>query len=186
MAIAEEENEFLQLARLLPEISGGPNQSGETSDGNPLDGSRGEKVFVAKGGDGAFDVGPGGVLGQDGSGDDLETRSTRPPVLRPEGAEEHLVIDRKLGKGCGCGRRKLAQISRAAVAKTRRGRQNAGGRHLFRKIAMLQQQVKKEALYGDVENLFWCTGISEFRTIGQNRTTEDRSVCYVERWVQCA
>src|SRR5215469_18539698 len=34
-------------------------------------------------------------------------------------------------------------------------------------------------------DLFRCTGISEFTTIAQNRTTARHRVCYVERWKQC-
>jgi hypothetical protein len=76
---------------------------------------------------------------------------------------------------------KRMRMQRRTVAKVRTARQNAGGRHLFRKIAVPSQQVKKEGLYrGGVT----CTGgqvLANSQRWVQNRRTGSHAVCYVER-----
>ncbi len=89
---AEEAHEGFQSFGLLAEIARGADQRSEASGGDAFEGERSQKAFTAKIGDGAFDVGPRGVLGEDGADDDFEGGTGRPPVLWAEVVEEGLVI----------------------------------------------------------------------------------------------
>ncbi|HYA61902.1 MAG TPA: hypothetical protein VED66_01785 [Candidatus Sulfotelmatobacter sp.] len=148
MGAAEKSDEFLHLAGLLAKIAGGADESSETGEGNALNGGGREQICSTKLGDGPLHIGPTGVLSQDSPNNNLKTGAARPPVLWPVSPEQSIIVKRKLGQSSGFrGMAKLAGMQRRAVAKARTARQNAGGRHLLRKIAVPSRQVKKEGLY---------------------------------------
>lgn len=78
-----EADKRLEFAGLLPEIAGGTDEAREARRRNGEDSGEGEEFFAAKIGDGALDIGPGSILGEDGADDDLEARTAGPPMLWP-------------------------------------------------------------------------------------------------------
>lgn len=187
MRAAKKSDEFLHLASLLTKISGGTDKPSQTGKGNALDGRRRKQLGATKLGDGSLHIGPTGVLSQDGPNDNLKASAARPPVLWPVSLEQCIEVKRKLGERRACRAMvKRVRMQRRTVAKVRTARQNAGGRHLFRKIAVPSRQVKKEALY---RGLVTCTGgqvLANSQRWVQNRRTGSHALCYVERWVQYA
>src|SRR5215469_3995454 len=91
---AKEAHEGFQFFRFLTKVAGRANQRSEPGEGNAFESERSEKAFAAEVGDGAFDVRPRGVLGEDGADDDFEGRARGPPILRAKMFEEDLVIQR--------------------------------------------------------------------------------------------
>jgi hypothetical protein len=88
----EEASEGFEFFRLLAEIAGRTNEASETRSGNGQESGNGEKFFAAKIGDGALDICPGSILGEDGSDDDFHARAARPPVLGAVCGEQGFVI----------------------------------------------------------------------------------------------
>ena len=59
-----------------------------------------KQASAAQVGDGAFDVGPGSVLSEDGADDDFETSAAGPPVLRAVSGEKRVeVAEKRRGRG---------------------------------------------------------------------------------------
>jgi len=94
VVMAKEANEGLEFPSFLAEIAGGADELSESREGNAFDGRGGEELFAAEPGEGALDVGPSGVLGEDGADDDFETGPAGPPVLRAMGGEERVEVVR--------------------------------------------------------------------------------------------
>src|SRR5437879_10193622 len=78
--LAEETHKGLQLLRLLAKVSRGPHQSRQLSGRRRFYGAGSKHTLPAKVGDGALNVYPGGVLGQDRANNYLERGLRRPPV----------------------------------------------------------------------------------------------------------
>jgi len=92
MLLSEKADEGFQLFRFLAEVAGRANELGEFGEWDYFDGAGREELRTAEVGDGRFDVGPCGVLDQDGADDDLEAGAAGPPVLRAVGGEESVVV----------------------------------------------------------------------------------------------
>ena len=92
---AKKADEGFQFFCFLAEVAGRANQRGEAAQGNAFQSERSEQTPAAEIGDGALDVGPGGILGEDGADDNFEGRFCRPPILRAEGVKKRLVIQRQ-------------------------------------------------------------------------------------------
>lgn len=71
----------------------------EMRGGNAFDGGGSEQFFTAQGGNGALDVGPTGVLSEDGADDDLEAGLAGPPELRAMSAEQSVIVKRDVTGG---------------------------------------------------------------------------------------
>ena len=69
------------------------------------DSGKREKFFAAEIGYGAFHVGPGSILREDGSDDDFEARAAGPPILRAVYGKERFVIFFKHRQGLDYGQR---------------------------------------------------------------------------------
>ena len=78
-------------------VACGANGFGEFEEAGVLDGLGGEEVSFFEAVDGAFDVGPVGVLGEDGADENLEGGIGGPPVLRAVVIEEGMVEVEELG-----------------------------------------------------------------------------------------
>lgn len=94
IAVAEKANESLQLSCLLPKVAGRADQTSQMPERNLFDRSGRKEFFAAKRGDGPLNVGPTGVLGQDGADDDFKAGAAGPPMLRPQNTEECIIIQR--------------------------------------------------------------------------------------------
>ena len=81
MFCLQERDERFQLEGLLAEIAGGTNQCEQVRNRNATDAAA-ERAVASEYGDGALHVGPTGILREDRADDNLEARSTGPPVLR--------------------------------------------------------------------------------------------------------
>lgn len=89
-AVHEEGDECLQAAGLDVEIAGGPDESREATRRHAVDGERIQCSGCLEVCDGALDVGPGCILGEDRANADLEGSIAGPPVLWPQGAERQM------------------------------------------------------------------------------------------------
>lgn len=124
IVLVNEESKGFELAGLLAEVARGTNQTSKTGGGNALDGAKRKKSFAAKIGDGALDIGPGSVLGENGADDDLKAGAAGPPVLGAIYGEERFVIFFKdwksLRQGQGIRRQRRAE-GRDIFRQRRRG-----------------------------------------------------------------
>jgi hypothetical protein len=80
----------LQALRLEVVAAGGPDHFGQASDVDVPDALRVEELPALEVGDRLLDVGPGGVLGEDGADDDLEGGVRGPPFPRAVGPQKEL------------------------------------------------------------------------------------------------
>jgi len=83
--------EAAEAAGLDVEVSHGPDEAAEEGVGAGSEAVRVHEVGALEPGDGAFDVGPTRVLGEDGADHDLERRVPGPPALGAEGLEEAII-----------------------------------------------------------------------------------------------
>jgi len=97
--------ESFELARFLAEVAGGANELREARGASAADGGKREKFFAAEIGDGAFDVGPGSILREDGADDHFEAGAAGPPVLGAVCGKERFVIFFKHRQGLDSGQR---------------------------------------------------------------------------------
>ncbi len=86
-----------QSPRLLAVEPGRSNQPGDPPDRRPKHPPRIEQTGTAERGDSLLDVGPGDVLSEDGTDDDLERRPGGPPSLRPIRAQEGVIVGEEGG-----------------------------------------------------------------------------------------
>jgi len=92
VVLAKEANEGLELPGFLAEIAGGADELSESREGHAFDARGGEEFFAAERGEGALDVGPSCVLGEDGADDDFETSAAGPPMLRTMSTKQCVII----------------------------------------------------------------------------------------------
>lgn len=90
--LREESCEGFEGFGFLPKVAGRAEVDGELGWGDPADSGEGQQLGVAQVGDGAFDVFPGSVLGEDGAYDNFEAGAAGPPVLRAMGSEERVIV----------------------------------------------------------------------------------------------
>ncbi len=148
---------LFQFAGLLPEVAGRTDQPSKLALRDAFHGVDGEEFFFSQGGDGALDVRPGRVLGQDGADDDFKACSARPPVLRAVSRKERIVIGTENGLCREGSRLRLSANGPKGVRPRLIGNwQKRGNRHLFRKIATERWQVKVESLS---EEALACPGV---------------------------
>ena len=146
----EECQEFVELSGFLPEIARRPDQAGEFRARHLFHCERRQQLCAAQIGDGARGVFPVGVLDKNGPDDDFEWGASGPPVLLAVGLKQCIIIfqkDRKAFRGLRW---------HAVPARARKGGSRCAGtkgiwqgervRHLFRKIAVAQRQVKNAVL----------------------------------------
>src|SRR3954464_1098526 len=81
-------NEGFEPCCFLTKVPGGTNELLEFSDWNSANPIDRQSASLAEIGEGEFDIGPGGVLGEVCAHDHLELRRGGPPVLRSVGGEE--------------------------------------------------------------------------------------------------
>ena len=123
-------DEGFELASFLAEVAGRADQRGEAGERNAFDRGGSEQAFEAKIGDGAFDVGPAGVLGENSADDDFETSAAGPPELGAVGGQHGFEVRSELVIDGGVRVRVRRKAGAAArIAEWRGSRQNAGGRH---------------------------------------------------------
>src|SRR5208337_4787435 len=147
VGVPQETYKRFQLPRLLAEVAGGANPPGQAGGRDAFDGDRGEQFLAAQIADGAFDVAPAGVLREDGSNNDFEAGSSRPPVLRAVRPEQCIIVGLEDVRGLQHSRRdRVAQGIRAGRGKLPEDWQNAVCRHLHCKIATPWEQVKNQTL----------------------------------------
>jgi hypothetical protein len=93
-AVPVEKKVYERLERFgfLPEVAGRAEKLGQSRCANTSDGLWREHACAAQVANGAFRVGPGSVLREDGTDDNFETSSAGPPVLRAIGREECVKI----------------------------------------------------------------------------------------------
>jgi hypothetical protein len=85
----------LQALRLEVVVAGGPDDLGEATDVDVADALGIEQLRALEVVDGLLDVGPGGVLGEDGADDDLEGGIRGPPPPRAVAPQEDVEVPRK-------------------------------------------------------------------------------------------
>ena len=76
----------------MTEVAGRTEKLRQAGGANATDGLRGKHACAAQIANGAFDVGPGSVLREDGADDNFEAGAARPPVLGAMGCEERVKI----------------------------------------------------------------------------------------------
>lgn len=94
-----ESGEGFELASFLAKVTGRTDEARETRRGNGEDGAERKQFLAAKISDGALDVSPGSVLGENGADDDFKAGAAGPPMLRPMYGEEGFVIFSKHRQG---------------------------------------------------------------------------------------
>jgi hypothetical protein len=92
VAFVEKFNEYLQALGFLAEIAGGTDQFFQLRQRCAANAADGKESSFAEIGEGALDVGPGGILGEVGAHDHFERRLTGPPVLGSPSLVEGLEI----------------------------------------------------------------------------------------------
>ena len=92
VSLAEELDKGSELAGFLAEIARGADEVGKFWFGELFEGLGGKKLVAAQFAEGALDVGPAGILREDGSDDHFEAGAGGPPMLRSVGLEESLVV----------------------------------------------------------------------------------------------
>jgi hypothetical protein len=146
--LMEKGDKFLKFAGFLSKITGGSDQRGEFGDRDTTESRGGKQTIAAQGDNGALNVSPSGVLGEDGADDDFEAGPCGPPFLRSVGSKEELVILLQNGRGCSvCGDGRTVRTPEIRVGTLRGGCQTTVFIHHFRKIDTQEEQVKKEELY---------------------------------------
>jgi hypothetical protein len=110
--------EGLKRFGFLPEVAGGAEKLRESRGTNAAESFRRKHACIAQVADGAFDVGPGSILREDGADNNFQAGPARPPVLGAMSLEERVKIRarhkrwRKSGRfssdGLWLSRRKIA------------------------------------------------------------------------------
>ncbi len=100
-------HEGLESLCFLPKITRRTEEASEPRGVRAANGLRRKHASVAQITNGAFDVGPGSVLREDGSDDNFEAGPAGPPVLRATGAEKCVEIRARNKGGRKFGRRSL-------------------------------------------------------------------------------
>lgn len=100
--------EILQAKGFDIKIAGRPDQFGKDLQRDGRKAGKGEKSCCLQIGNSLFNIGPTGVLGEDGTNSDLERTVARPPVLRAE-AGQQLVVDFYQR----CGQRRTIMVERS-------------------------------------------------------------------------
>ena len=88
VVLMEKGDKFFEFAGLLSKITGGSDQRGEFGDRDTTESRGGKQTIAAQGDNGALNVSPSGVLGEDGADDDFEAGPCGPPFLRSVGSKE--------------------------------------------------------------------------------------------------
>ena len=113
MRFVKKLNEALEGFGLLAEVAGRAEQRGQpVRERIPRIAVGRQQAGSAQIANGAFDVGPGGVLREDGANDDFEAGAAGPPMLRAVGREKRFEIAR--GKATR-GTRGYGSVCRSAV-----------------------------------------------------------------------
>ena len=192
VGVEEKFHEGLESFGLLAEVAGGAEECCKLTRMGRGGWHRREQASGAQIANGALDVGPGSVLGEDGADDDFEASAAGPPVLRAVGGEECIEVRRQLQlrgssggerRGIGSKRRKrsLRRLRDSSLASSRSDRQIVAElqerSHLKGTIATQQRQVKEGERPEEQVLALW-TGVSEFRTNAEIRHTEGDKFCY--------
>src|SRR5215831_8706012 len=160
----EKGHKGLESLRFLPEVTGGADRSREPRGRYPLNRQRRQQLSRTEIGDGALDVFPRSVLGEDGAKDDLEAGTARPPVLRTIGGKQGLEVGGKgriagrYGERAGPRARLAGTVAGLSAAARRAGRRGDNLRQHWRKghrkgtITVATGQVKKGVLLQKTRN----------------------------------
>src|SRR5437016_221451 len=93
-------NEGLESFGLLAEVAGRTKELRELGRRSPADRVRRKQSCGSQVSNGAFDVGPGSVLGENRANDDFKAGAARPPMLRPMSSQQGIEVRAKYaGKG---------------------------------------------------------------------------------------
>src|SRR5882724_9769470 len=88
-------NEGLESFGLLAEVTGRTKELRELGRRNGTDRVRRKQSCGSQVSNGAFDVGPGSVLGENRADDDFKAGTARPPMLRPMSSQQGIEVGAK-------------------------------------------------------------------------------------------
>src|SRR5882724_7491474 len=93
-------NEGLESFGLLTEVTGRTKEQCQLGRRSATDCGRRKQSCGSQVSNGAFDVGPGSVLGENRANDNFKAGAARPPMLRPMSSQQGIEVGAKYaGKG---------------------------------------------------------------------------------------